>query len=673
MLGQPLHMQSPPVIGVRLTGCLPERATATDLVLTVTAMLRARGVVGMFVEFFGPGLSRLSVPDRTTVANMAPEYGATMGFFPVDAMTLEFLRHTGRPPQLVELVERYCRAQGLFRTDDTLDPQFCDIIDLDLGAVRPCLAGPSRPQDRVALDAMPAAWNAALRAPAASRGFDVDLDAAAACAMVELPDGSQAAITHGAVVLASITSCTNTSNPAAMLAAGLLARNAAARGLRSRPWVKTSLAPGSTAVTAYLRAAGLLEGLERLGFHVAGYGCATCIGNSGPLPEAVQTAISDKRLIAAAVVSGNRNFEGRIHPLARACYLASPPLVVAYALAGTIDIDLQRDPLGTDRSGKPVYLQDIWPPADAVNELCRLALDPAIYEREYADIERACAPWNAIALRQDTIFDWDEASTYIQHPSFFDGMPLRPGRIEPIRDARVLALLGDSVTTDHISPAGAIPPSSPAGRYLIERGVAPGEFNSYGSRRGNHHVMARGTFAHIRLRNLLVPGTEGGWTACLPDGPVMTIYEAAMRYRAAGTACIVIAGRDYGMGSSRDWAAKGTRLLGVRAVIAESYERIHRSNLVGMGVLPLQFESGRSAAALGLSGRERYTIAIGEGVRPGCAISVTVLGDDGAERTFTATCRLDSMIEVEYYRHGGILPAVLRGFLAEQAAGNGAA
>ncbi len=637
MLGRPLHMPAPAVVGVRLAGELPAGATATDLVLTVTQMLRARGVVGKFVEFFGQGLSALAVADRATIANMAPEYGATMGYFPVDAQTLAYLRATGRPEDLVDLVERYTKEQGLFRTDETPDPEFESTLELDLCGVEPSMAGPSRPQDRVPLGGVRGSFRSA---------FDVSGQEA------EEP-------THGSVVIAAITSCTNTSNPSVMLAAGLLARHALERGLSTRPWVKTSLAPGSRVVTEYLDRAGLTPDLEKLGFFTVGYGCTTCIGNSGPLPEEVSRAIEERDLAVAAVLSGNRNFEGRIHQQVRASYLASPPLVVAHALAGTVDIDMTSEPLGTGSDGTPVMLADIWPSADEVARAARSALDPESYGRLYAGIESTSEQWNVIDARGGPSYEWRE-STYIHEPPFFLDMEPDPEPIRAIGDARVLVMAGDSITTDHISPAGAIARQSPAGRYLEEQGVEPLDFNTYGSRRGNDLVMTRGTFANIRLRNLLAPGTEGGWTTHLPTGEVTTIFEASRRYAAASTPLVVLAGRDYGMGSSRDWAAKGTLLLGVRAVIARSFERIHRSNLVGMGVLPLQFLDGESIESLGLTGRETLHIAIDDPVEPGGEITVEAVGEDGTTRTLTTRCRLDSAVDVIYYRNGGILQTVLR-------------
>jgi len=661
MLGQPYYMLTPEVIGVRLTGQLREGATATDLVLTVTQRLRQRGVVEKFVEFFGAGLSGLSLPDRATMANMSPEYGATVGFFPVDDETLRYLRGTGRDPQLVDLVERYCKEQGLFRTDDTPDPVYSDVVELDLSTVEPSVAGPRRPQDRVPLRAMKAEFKRAL-ATVPPEGGTKNIEV-----KVKL-DGSEARLRHGSVVIAAITSCTNTSNPSVLLGAGVLAKKAVERGLKVAPHVKTSLAPGSRVVTEYLRGTGLLRYLESLGFYIVGYGCTTCIGNSGPLPDAIANAVREGDLVVAAVLSGNRNFEGRVHPLTRANYLASPPLVVAYALAGTVDIDFDTEPMGNDANGQPVYLKDLWPTQEEIQAHLHYAMDPDLFRAQYADVFTGSEEWRAIAVPEGERYAWDAHSTYIQNPPYFKEMTLEPQPPTDIRGARVLALLGDSVTTDHISPAGSIAKDSPAGRYLISLGVQPADFNSYGSRRGNHEVMMRGTFANIRLRNQLAEGLEGGWTVYFGDegrgtrdGEVMTIYEAAMRYKERGVPLLVLAGKEYGTGSSRDWAAKGTRLLGVKAVIAESFERIHRSNLVGMGVLPLQFQPGENAPSLGLTGREIFDIeGIRAGLQPHQALSVRAKREDGSELTFHVIARLDSPVEVKYYEHGGILPAVLR-------------
>ena len=662
MLGQPISMVIPEVIGFRLTGALPEGATATDLVLTVTQMLRRKGVVGKFVEFFGPGLDHLPLADRATIANMAPEYGATCGFFPIDAVTLEYLRLTGRDPERVALVEAYAKAQGMWRDADTPDPQFTDVLELDLSTVEPSLAGPRRPQDRVLLRGAKAAFAEALPALAG----EVPLDARQPVA------GTDYALRHGDVVIAAITSCTNTSNPGVMIAAGLLAKKAVEKGLQTKPWVKTSLAPGSRVVSAYLERAGLQSALDSLGFELVGYGCTTCIGNSGPLPEPIAEAVAQGKLVAAAVLSGNRNFEGRIHPLVKANYLASPPLVVAYALAGSLTRDLVAEPLGKDRNGNPVYLRDIWPSPAEVAEAVRSAVDREMFERSYADIFAGDDHWAAIGGSGGGLtYDWDPASTYVRRPPYFDGMPkAAPEHVADIRAARLLALLGDSITTDHISPAGSIPVDSPAGRYLIEHGVEPRDFNSYGARRGNHEVMMRGTFANIRLRNEMVPGKEGGWTRLMPEGEVMPIFDAAMAYRERGTPLLVIGGREYGTGSSRDWAAKGTLLLGVRAVIAESFERIHRANLVGMGVLPLTFPEGVTRGTLGLDGTETFDLTgLEAGLRPRMTVRMTIHRADGSHQEVELLCRLDTEDEVEYYRHGGILHYVLRQLLAQAEAG----
>src|SRR5437660_1033865 len=595
MLGQPSSMLIPEVVGFRLHGRLCEGATATDLVLTVTEMLRKKGVVGKFVEFYGSGLSSLSVPDRATIANMAPEYGATMGFFPVDAETLAYLRFTGRSAERLALVEAYTKMQSLFRTDETPDPLFSDVLELDLGKVEPSLAGPKRPQDRVPLRQAKSSFAKAMEGTASKH--------------VEVKNnGDHFELSNGSVVIAAITSCTNTSNPSLMLGAGLVAKKAVERGLESKPWVKTSLAPGSKVVTDYLKASGLTPFLEKLNFHLVGFGCTTCIGNSGPLPEAIGSAIKENSLVAVSVLSGNRNFEGRIHPLVRANYLASPPLVVAYALAGRMDFDMATEPLGNDRGGKPVYLRDIWPTPKEAQDTVRKTVTTDMYRKEYGEIFEGDERWKGLNVPEGDLYSWDAKSTYIKCPPFFEEMPKNPPELRDIRDARVLAVLGHSVTTDHISPAGSIQVDGPAGKYLIANGVKASEFNSYGARRGNHDVMMRGTFANIRLRNQLAPGTEGGWTLHQPSGEKMTIYDAAMRYRQEGVPLMVLAGKEYGAGSSRDWAAKGTLLLGVRAVIAESYERIHRSNLVGMGVLPLEFKVGETAASLGLSGHESFNL-----------------------------------------------------------------
>ncbi|GAC1366993.1 MAG: aconitate hydratase AcnA [Actinomycetota bacterium] len=642
MLGQPLFLPWPKVVGVRTTGTLPAGTTATDLVLTLTQMLRARGVVGSFVEFFGAGLSSLHIEDRATLSNMCPEYGATAALFPVDRRSLHYLRETGRP-DLWGLVETYTKEQGLFRTDQDPDPAFSDVVDLDLAAIEPSLAGPRRPQDRHPLAKV---WQSFTDV------FAEKLDSQPASAQ---------ALSNGSVVIASITSCTNTSNPCVMVAAGLLAKKAVEAGLAPKPWVKTSLAPGSRVVTDYLDAAGLTPYLEKLGFNLVGYGCTTCIGNSGPLPDDVARAVQEGDLAVVAVLSGNRNFEGRIHPQVRASYLASPPLCVAYALAGTVSLDLGRDPLGVAPDGSAVHLADLWPSAEEVAETLKGALSAKQFEDEYGRIFEGDDRWAGLPAPTGTLYAWEPQSTYVREPPYFLGLSTQVDPPGDIVDARVLVSLGDSITTDHISPAGSIKLDSPAGRYLVSRGVGPQDFNSYGARRGNHEVMLRGTFANVRLRNQLAPGTEGPWTCHLPDGEPATIYDASVRYHAEGTPLLVLAGKEYGSGSSRDWAAKGTTLLGVRAVLAESYERIHRSNLVGMGVLPLQYHPGQSAATLGLDGRETYTIrGIAAGLTPGQDLTVEVRREEATTFSFVATVRIDAPAEVDYYRHGGILPMVLR-------------
>ncbi|HEV2233197.1 MAG TPA: aconitate hydratase AcnA [Terriglobia bacterium] len=665
MLGQPYYFLTPKVVGFRITGRLRDGVTATDLVLTVTQMLRKKGVVDKFVEFYGDGLSQMSLADRATIGNMAPEYGATMGFFPVDDETLRYLRQTGRTDEEVDRVERYTKEQGLFRTDQTPDPVFSETIELNLATVEPSLAGPKRPQDRVALSDMKRAFRQALSAPVKERGFGLPAEEISRVGTVQF-NGTRATLGHGSVVIAAITSCTNTSNPSVMLGAALLARKAAERGLKVPPYVKTSLAPGSKVVTEYLKEAGLLDSLAALGFDLVGYGCTTCIGNSGPLPPEVAAAVTENQLVAAAVLSGNRNFEGRIHPQVRANYLASPPLVVAYALAGTVDTDLENDPLGKDRHGTPVFLRDIWPSQEEIVETMGRAVKPKMFRETYKNVWDGNPTWNAIPVAGGALYPWPAASTYIQEPPFFTEFGAEPAPIREIHGSRVLALLGDSVTTDHISPAGDIAADSPAGRYLMEQGIQKMDFNSYGSRRGNDRVMVRGTFANIRLKNLMVPGTEGGVTVHYPDGQSMSIYDAAMRYRSEGVPLVVIAGKEYGGGSSRDWAAKGTLLLGVRATLAETYERIHRSNLVGMGVLPLQFMEGENAASLGLTGKEVLDVSgLGENIKPRAGVTITAVSPDGGRKNFKAVARLDSMVEIKYYRNGGILPTVLRSLLKE--------
>jgi aconitate hydratase len=659
MLGQPISMLIPEVLGFKLTGRLPEGATATDLVLTITERLRKHGVVGKFVEFYGPGLQGLTIADRATLGNMCPEYGATVAVFPIDEMTLDYLRLTGRDEGRVRLVEAYAKAQGLFRESQSPDAVYSETIELDLRSIVPSLAGPKRPQDRVPLTAAKEQFALSLSSILSERkGAKAPGPAAAAVAAPAVATGE---LDHGAVVVAAITSCTNTSNPSVMIGAGLLAKKAVERGLRVKPWVKTSLAPGSKVVTEYLDKAGLTRYLDELGFNLAGYGCMTCIGNSGPLPDDVAAAVKAGNLVVASVLSGNRNFEGRIQPLVRANYLASPPLVVAYALAGTMTVNLASEPLGNDPSGRPVYLRDIWPTEREIQEAMLASVQAEMFRNVYADVFKGDERWRSLDVPEGARFAWSDASTYIRNPPFFEGITLQPAALADIRDARVLALLGDSVTTDHISPAGSIPPDSPAGKYLIARGVSPRDFNSYGARRGNHEVMMRGTFANIRLKNRLAPGTEGGWTTYLPGDTVMPIYDAAMQYKQAGVGLVVLAGKEYGSGSSRDWAAKGTALLGVVAVIAESFERIHRSNLVNMGVLPLQFRDGENAASLGLTGRELFTVlGIAVGLKPGAPLSVRARTEEGQTKEFLAVARIDTPEELAAFRNGGILPYVLR-------------
>ncbi len=647
MLGQPISMLLPSVVGFKFTGKLPPGATATDLVLTVTQMLRKKGVVGEFVEYYGDGVKALSLADRATIANMAPEYGATIGFFPIDEASLDYLRLTNRPEQTVRLVECYTKEQGLFLTAGAPDPEYSDTLSLDLSDVVPSLAGPKRPQDRINL-------------PDVKKNFLTTLGEKQRTATVGQNDDSYS-IQDGAVVIAAITSCTNTSNPSVMLAAGLLAKKAVERGLKVKPWVKTSLAPGSKVVMEYYDAAGLTQYLDALGFNLVGYGCTTCIGNSGPLPEAVAAAVQKEELVVAAVLSGNRNFEGRINPLVRANYLASPPLVVAYALAGNMDVDLAHDPIGTDSEGKDVYLEELWPSRTEVEALLLSSVRGEMFQRQYASVFEGDANWRGMKVPTGDSFAWDSNSTYIKRPPYFDAMVDPATSVKDFSGLRVLALLGDSVTTDHISPAGNIPVDSPAGKYLMERGVKPGDFNSYGSRRGNDEVMVRGTLANIRLRNLLALGTEGGWTTHVPSNEKMFIYDAAMKYADAGTPLMIIAGKEYGSGSSRDWAAKGVLLLGVRVVIAESFERIHRSNLVGMGVLPLQFLPGQSRDSLGLTGFETYNVkGVPSAIASGGKVQITATAQDGTTKAFEAGVRIDTPQEVEYYRNGGILPYVLR-------------
>jgi aconitate hydratase len=647
LLGQPYSLQIPEVVGVRLSGSLPPGTTATDLVLTITRFLRGKGVVGRFVEFFGPGLAALSLPDRATIANMAPEYGATMGFFPVDEETLRYLRASGRPESLVSLVEQYCREQGFFFTAENPEPGYTVVYDILLDTVVPSLAGPKRPQDLLPLSGVREDF---------SRQFDTQLAASTA---TETKDPANQ-LTNGSVVIAAITSCTNTSNPDVMIGAGLLARKARQRGLLPKPWVKTSLAPGSRVVTRYLEQSGLLPDLEALGFQVVGYGCTTCIGNSGPLDEAIAAPIREQNLVAAAVLSGNRNFEARIHPLVRANYLGSPPLVVAYALAGTVLIDLEKDPLGTDHHGQPVFLRDIWPSVEEIREAVRQSLKPDLFTLSYGSVFSGDAQWQALSAGSSDLYPWEADSSYIQEPPFFQNLSAEPRPVANIEGARILALFGDSITTDHISPAGSIGPQTPAGLYLQSLGIQPVDFNSYGSRRGNHEVMMRGTFANIRIKNRMVE-REGGYTKSWPEGVEMPIYDAAMHYQEVGIPLVICAGKDYGTGSSRDWAAKGTMLLGVKAVIAASYERIHRSNLVGMGVLPLQFPEGVDAQSLGLNGSETISIVgIADQMIPGQKVSLRIDRADGRTETTEVLLRLDNAMEIDYYRHGGILQKVLR-------------
>ena len=661
MLSQPIYMLLPEVIGFKITGKLKEGVTATDLTLTVTEMLRKKGVVGKFVEFYGAGLSNMSLPDRATIANMAPEYGATCGFFPIDAEALRYLRRSGRDEALVQTVEAYSKLQGLFRTDDTADPVFTDTLHLDLGTVEPSLAGPKRPQDRVSLKDMKSGFNNSLTAKEATKGFSLTDEKLANVGIYQ--NGTTLDMHHGDVVIAAITSCTNTSNPSVMLGAGLVAKKAVEKGLTVPPYVKTSLAPGSRVVTNYLDEAGLTPYLNQIGFNLVGYGCTTCIGNSGPLPDAVEKAIADGDLIVAGVLSGNRNFEGRIHQNVKANYLASPPLVVAYALAGTVDIDLTTEPIGKGSDGQDVYLKDIWPTTQEIAEHLENAVRPDLFHKNYDGIADSNEEWNAIPVPTGDLYEWDDASTYIQLPPFFENMARGTTPIQPIHGAKVLVKVGDSITTDHISPAGNIKKDSPAGRYLLENGVQPVDFNSYGSRRGSDRVMTRGTFANVRLKNQMAPGTEGGMTTYLPSGEVMSIYDASILYQAFGTPLVVLAGKEYGTGSSRDWAAKGTNLLGVRAVIAESFERIHRSNLVGMGVLPLQYNAGETAELLELDGKETFDFVIDDHIKPKQQVTVRATKADGTVITFEAVCRIDTPVEVDYFRNGGILQTVLRSFL----------
>ena len=666
MLGQPSSMLIPRVVGFRLTGAMPKGTTATDLVLTITEILRKHGVVGTFVEFYGEGLSSLTIADRATLGNMCPEYGATVAIFPIDEMTLDYLRLTGRDGARVTLVEQYAKAQGLFRTPGAPDAVYSEVVSLDLSSVEPSLAGPKRPQDRVTLSKAKTAFQSALpsmQVPAKGGSGA----AASAKSAVALADPAVDVLDHGAVVIAAITSCTNTSNPSVMIGAGLLAKKAVEKGLTRRPWVKSSLAPGSKVVTEYLNAAGLTPYLDQLGFNLVGYGCTTCIGNSGPLPDEISAAVREKGLVVCSVLSGNRNFEGRIQQDVRANYLASPPLVVAYALAGWITMDVTTEPLGQDAAGKPVYLADIWPSEQEIQQTMLKAVTADMFRRSYADVFRGDERWQKLEVAEGNRFEWDPDSTYVRKPTFLEGMTMEATPPRDIVGARVLAILGDSVTTDHISPAGSIKADSPAGKYLIEKGVTPADFNSYGARRGNHEVMMRGTFANVRLRNQMAPGTEGGWTRYQPSGEQMTIYEASVKYQQAGVPLFVIAGKEYGSGSSRDWAAKGTYLLGVKAVIAESFERIHRSNLVNMGVLPLQFKTGETAASLKLTGTEELLLhGVADGLKPRGDVRVVAKSADGTTHEFIATCRIDTPEELVAFRHGGILPYVVRQLVGRQ-------
>jgi len=662
MLDQPIYMLVPDVVGIKLTGMLPPGVTATDLVLRITELCRNFGVVGKFVEFYGSGLTNLSIPDRATLSNMAPEQGSTVSFFPIDDETLSYMRFTGRPDDLIDLTERYAKEQGLFRTDETPDPEFTQVMEVDLGTIEPSLAGPKRPQDRIPLSQVGPTYRQTLTAPSGNKGMGLsehDLDRSGTVSKNDVHEK----ITHGAVVIAAITSCTNTSNPSVMLAAGLVAQKAVELGLKVKKYVKTSLAPGSLVVTEYLKKSGLLGFLEQLGFYLVGYGCTTCIGNSGPLDDAVEKTIRENDLVVSAVLSGNRNFEGRVHPLTKTNYLASPPLVVAYALAGSTALDITREPLDEDQDGKPVYLKDIWPAPWEVAEVIRQFVTPEMFKSRYADVFTGTQAWQNIEVTGTELYAWDENSTYIRKPPFFDGLTTGRQPIHALNGLRVLALFGDSVTTDHISPAGQIAPNSPAAQYFLERGIEQKDWNSYGSRRGNDQVMARGTFANIRIRNQLVPGVEGNVTLYHPTGERMTFFDAAMKYKAAGIPLCILAGKEYGSGSSRDWAAKGPFMQGVKAVIAESYERIHRSNLIGMGILPLQFINGESAQSLNLTGAETFAIDISDATVPQQVLSVSAKAPDGTVTNFKAVSRIDTPIEIQYYRDGGILRTVLKKLL----------
>ncbi|WP_374187672.1 aconitate hydratase AcnA [Priestia aryabhattai] len=660
MLGQPSYFPVPEVIGVKLVGELPNGTTATDLALKVTQVLRQKGVVGKFVEFFGPGVAELPLADRATIANMAPEYGATCGFFPVDAEALAYMRLTGRDEKDIQVVEQYTKANGLFFTPENEDPIFTDVVEINLAEIEANLSGPKRPQDLIPLSQMQTEFKKALTAPVSNQSFGLDAKDVDKEITFKLADGSETTMKTGAIAIAAITSCTNTSNPYVLVAAGLVAKKAVEKGLDVPAYVKTSLAPGSKVVTAYLQNSGLLPYLDKIGFNIVGYGCTTCIGNSGPLEAEIEAAIADSDLLVTSVLSGNRNFEGRIHPLVKGNYLASPPLVVAYALAGTVDVDLQKDPIGIDTDGNEVFFSDIWPSQDEIKEVVSRTVTPELFRNEYERVFDDNERWNEIKTSEDALYTWENDSTYIQNPPFFEGLSEEPGEVEALNDLRVVAKFGDSVTTDHISPAGSIAKTSPAGLYLQENGVEPKDFNSYGSRRGNHEVMMRGTFANIRIKNQVAPGTEGGWTTYWPTNEVMSIYDACMKYKEQDTGLVVLAGKDYGMGSSRDWAAKGTNLLGIKTVIAESFERIHRSNLVLMGVLPLQFKDGESADTLGLTGKETIAVAVDETVKPRDFIKVTATDEAGNKKEFEVLVRFDSEVEIDYYRHGGILQMVLR-------------
>lgn len=664
MLGQPSYFPVPEVIGAKLVGELPNGTTATDLALKVTQVLREKGVVNKFVEFFGPGVAQLPLADRATIANMAPEYGATCGFFPVDEEALAYLRLTGRDEEQINIVEEYSRANGLFYTPDAEEPIFTDIVEIDLSKIESNLSGPKRPQDLIPLSQMKETFHKHIESPAGNQGFGLDKSELDKQIEFDLANGEKAVMKTGAIAIAAITSCTNTSNPYVLIGAGLVAKKASELGMKVPNYVKTSLAPGSKVVTGYLVNSGLLPYLKDLGFNIVGYGCTTCIGNSGPLEKEIEDAVSENDLLITSVLSGNRNFEGRIHPLVKGNYLASPPLVVAYALAGTVNIDLTKDPIGVDKNGENVYFNDIWPSMDEINSVVKSTVTPELFRSEYETVFDNNDRWNEIKTTDDALYKWDEDSTYIANPPFFENLSVEPGKVEPLKGLRVVAKFGDSVTTDHISPAGAIGKDTPAGKYLQERGVSPRDFNSYGSRRGNHHVMMRGTFANIRIKNQIAPGTEGGYTTYWPTGEVTSIYDACMRYKEDGTGLAILAGKDYGMGSSRDWAAKGTNLLGIKFVLAESFERIHRSNLVFMGVLPLQFKDGESAETHGLTGTETFEVHVDETVRPRDLVTVKAIDIDGNEKTFEVVVRFDSEVEIDYYRHGGILQMVLREKLA---------